>query len=84
MIEETPKHPKPTQYWFHRRTGFYIGVAWGILQTFVWIGLGLWSVPVLSAAGPVIAWSYGISIMLIILYYSNTLAEELVKRKSNW
>lgn len=78
------KHPDPKQYWFHRRSGFYTGVGWAIIQTLIWIVIAVKFTQTMASLGPVIAWSYGVSLTLILAYYSNTLVEEIYKRKSNW
>jgi hypothetical protein len=74
------QHPNPGRWWRHRRAGFYTGIVWSIVQTFLWAGLALWKTDAVSSLGVVIGWSYGIPATLIIGYYGNTAVEELAKK----
>lgn len=68
-------HPDPNRWWKHRRRGYYTGKWWAILQTFLWLILGLKDPKALEAMSVVIGWSYGISATLIVSYFGNTIAE---------
>lgn len=72
-------HPNPNRWWKHRRAGYYTGVVWAILQTFIWIALWF-KTGELEGLGPVVAWSYGISLTLIVSYFGNTAVEEYVRK----
>lgn len=80
-------HPDPERWWTHRRKGMYIGISWAKWQTLLWVSLAVVDIffnpedPVIGKMGTVIAWSYGISALLIIGYYSNTAVDEAVKHK---
>lgn len=81
-------HPDPERWWTHRRKGMYIGICWAKWQTLLWVALAVLGMlnnpedPVIDKMGTVIAWSYGISALLIIGYYSNTAVDEAVKHKN--
>jgi hypothetical protein len=85
--QKSTGHPDPERWWTNRRKGMYIGISWAKWQTFLWVALGLMDIfyntqdPIIGKMGTVIAWSYGISALLIIGYYSNTAVEEAVKHK---
>lgn len=76
-------HPNPEIWWRHRRRGYYFGIIWTIVSTFIWIGLELFRPNVLDSLGVVIGWSYGFSTTLIIAYYGNTAVEEFSKNKKH-
>lgn len=90
-IEDEPltrqTHPDAERWWTHRRKGMYIGISWAKWQTLLWVALAIFDIlnnptdPVIGKMGVVIAWSYGISALLIIGYYSNTAVDEAVRRK---
>lgn len=69
------EHPNPNRWWKHRRRGFYIGIWWGIAQTFMWAALELYQSGSVAALAIVVGSSYGISIALIVAYYSNNAIE---------
>lgn len=83
----TAEHPDLERWWKNRRKGMYIGIAWAKWQTFLWVALAILDIfknpehPVIANMGVVIAWSYGVCIILIVGYYSNTAVEEAVKHK---
>jgi hypothetical protein len=79
-MEEEEKHPNPERWWRVRRGGFYFGRNWAVVQTFIWIALGLYDVTVMEKASTIAGWSYGVCIILIIGYYSNTALEEFSKK----
>lgn len=75
-----PEHPDPGKYWTHRRRGFFIGLWWAVVQTFLWVAVGIYSVDVLEALGVVIGWSYGISATTTVSYYGGNAFETMVMR----
>lgn len=76
----TEQHPNPSRWWKHRRAGYYSGITWTVLQTFVWILIELWRPDTMASMSVVIGWSYGISATLILGYYGNTAVEELARK----
>lgn len=82
-------HPDPSRWWMFRRKGMFIGVKWGIVQTFLWASLAIWdalktppdSIPIMANMTAVVGWSYGVCVVLIVGYYSNTAVDEAVKHK---
>jgi hypothetical protein len=71
------RHPDPKVWWKNRRMGFYVGIWWGILQTFVWVMLvQQHSNEMFENLFTVIASSYTVSSILIMSYYGNTVAEQ--------
>lgn len=81
-MSEMTEHPDPKVYWKHRRKGYYIGLVWAILQTFLWIGIELNTPDTIQNMGVVIGWSYGLSVSLIVAYYSNTAVEEFLRNRN--
>lgn len=72
------------RWWKNRRRMAYISLTWSILQTPLWILL-IWAKDVpLSGIDSIMGWSYGIPMSIILAYFGNTLAEELVKHKQKW
>lgn len=84
----TGAHPDPAKHWRWRRYGMLVGIYWSIIQTLMWAGLAFYSwkygaadTPnLISSLSVVIAWSYGVCMVLIIGYYSNTAVDEFAKR----
>lgn len=76
---EGGQHPDPNRWWTYRRKGMFIGIKWAIIQTLAWIALGVYDKDIVSALTAVIGWSYGISALLIVGYYSNTAVEEYAR-----
>lgn len=79
MSEPGPP-PDTTTHWRHRRGGFYFGRNWAVLQTFLWIGIGVYDVELIQALGVVVGASYGVSMTLILGYYGNTAVETHASR----
>lgn len=77
-------NPNPNLWWKHRRRMAYTSLIWIIAQTFLWATLSFFSPVAMGALGAVVAWSYGAPMAVLLGYFGNTLAEEIIKRKSNW
>lgn len=77
-------HPNPSIWWKHRRRMAYISLAWIIIQTPIWALVAIFSPGAVLALSPVIGWSYGAPMAVLLGYFGNTLAEELVRRKNDY
>lgn len=77
------KHPNPEVWWKHRRAGYYTGIRWGIIQTFLWGVLAVYDKDLLTVMSVVIAGSYGLSMTLVVAYYGNTAVEEWMRSRSS-
>ncbi len=76
--------PNLNLWWKHRRKMAYISLAWIILQTPLWGVLAFFSPTAVASLGAVIGWSYGGPMAVLLGYFGNTLAEEVVKHKQKW
>jgi hypothetical protein len=76
------EHPDPSRWWNNRRKGYHVGMSWAIIQTFLWACLELYRPTIIENMGVVIAWSYGISMTLIVSYYGNTAVEEFMRNRN--
>lgn len=82
MEEQVTQHPDPERWWKHRRRGYYIGIWWAVIITFLFVGIELKSPGTVEKMGVVIGWAYGVSVTLIVAYYSNTAVEEFAKNRN--
>jgi hypothetical protein len=73
-------HPDPTVWWRHLRRGNYYGIYFAILQTIAWAILELYKDGVIEKMGPVISWSYGFCVIMVLIYGANTAVEKFVDR----
>ena len=76
-------HPNPSLWWKHRRRGYYIAIAWTIVQTILWALLEMWKPGSTSSLTAVVGWSYGTSTIIITGYYSNTAIETYLQNKGS-
>lgn len=73
------EHPDVSRWWANRRKGFFIGLIWGILQTFIWMGVYLYSPLLMGKLSVLTDMSYLVANTLIIMYYINTGTQEFTK-----
>ncbi|MBG24047.1 MAG: hypothetical protein CMF22_11395 [Idiomarinaceae bacterium] len=75
------KHPNATIWWTHRRRMAYAAGVWIILQTILFCALGIFWPSLIDTIGVVIGWSYGASVGVIMAYFGNTIATDVVSTK---
>lgn len=80
--DEAPKvgHPDPKVWWRHLRRGNYYGIFFAIVQTIVWALLEIFNDGIVESMGPVISWSYGFCVIMVLIYGANAAVEKFVDR----
>lgn len=65
-------------HWRHRRRHSYVALIWLILQTFLWLGVGIYSTELLGALSTVIGFSYSVCIGVLGAYYGTSSLQDKI------